>query len=118
MTAARVSPAWGRQQGDFDDGWMSLGPVGTYRANAFGLYDMHGSVWEWCLEQLGGYSGPAHPGDGRRVRGDGSGSRVARGGSFSLPAVYVRSSYRGRYAPSIRDNFLGLRAARTLRSRD
>jgi formylglycine-generating enzyme required for sulfatase activity len=112
QTVERVLPAWGRQEGDFDDGRVSLGPVGSYRGNAFGLHDVHGNVWEWCLDEYGGYLGTVRGGDGLRRRGDGSSNRVFRGGSFNLPARNARSSDRYRTAPSVRVNDLGLRPAR------
>jgi serine/threonine protein kinase/formylglycine-generating enzyme required for sulfatase activity len=114
----RFQPLWGRQEGDFDDGRVSLGRVGCYRANAFGLYDVHGNVWEWCLDEYGSYAGPVRAGDGLRLQGDGSSLRVNRGGSFYHPASIARSSYRYRYAVSFRIINLGLRPARASRLDD
>jgi len=69
-------------------------PVGKYPANAFGLYDMHGNVWEWCEDSWHeNYVGA--PTDGSaRVSGS-SGLRVLRGGSWFNPSG-VRSAYRFR----------------------
>jgi formylglycine-generating enzyme required for sulfatase activity len=111
--AERVQLAWGRQEGDFDDGRVTIGPVSSYRPNGFGLYDVHGNVWEWCLDEYGSYAGPVRAGDGLRLRGDGSSYRVNRGGSFGLPAVLARSASRHGYTPTLCGNALGLRPART-----
>jgi hypothetical protein len=54
--------------------------LGSFRPNAFGLYDMHGNVWEWVLNCYERYEGA--PVDGSAVADTRNGSRVARGGSF------------------------------------
>jgi formylglycine-generating enzyme required for sulfatase activity len=85
--------------------------VGSYNANAFGLYDMHGNVWEWCNDDwkadypAGAVTDPKGPGTGT--------SRVLRGGSFNSYEFYARSSGRSGYSPSIRYIDNGLRLART-----
>jgi len=64
--------------------------VGSYPPNAWGLYDMHGNVWEWCLDWYGTY-----PGAVTDPLGAGSGSqRIVRSGSFGHYAYYCRSSSR------------------------
>ena len=83
--------------------------VGSYRANAWGLYDMHGNVWEWCLD----WWGDKLPG-GSAVdpRGPSTGSvRVYRGGGWCDDGQYCRSADRYGSAPTSRCNYLGFRVA-------
>ena len=72
-------------------------PVGSFPANAFGVRDVHGNVWEW-VEDCWHNSYRGAPGDGGAwtVGGD-CGRRVLRGGSWYLGPQFLRSAYRGRY---------------------
>jgi formylglycine-generating enzyme required for sulfatase activity len=88
-------------------------PAGSFSANGFGLFDVHGNVWEWTEDCWNGsYSGA--PADGSAwTRGD-CGRRVLRGGSwFDVPRS-LRAALRFGYTPSVRDNVFGFRLARTL----
>jgi formylglycine-generating enzyme required for sulfatase activity len=72
-------------------------PVGTKRANAFGLHDMHGNVWEWCEDWYGDYpkipeTDPRGPAKGKY--------RILRGGSWKDGSGDARSAYRGGLSPS------------------
>ena len=84
--------------------------VGSYLPNAWGLYDMHGNVWERCLDWRGDLSsGMTEP------VGSSSGShRMLRGGSWSSDAGRCPSSYRSYDYPSNEYNDRGFRLARTL----
>lgn len=85
-------------------------PVGEKKANDWGLYDMHGNVWEWVGDWYGDYprgkvTDPSGP--------SGGSDRVARGGSWDDPAAPCRAADRISRTPGYRSYYLGLRLVRT-----
>lgn len=98
---------------DCDDGQKYTAPVGTYKPNAFGLYDMLGNVWEWTADcYKDDYQGA--PTDGSASTAGDCGRRVIRGGSWDNFPQNVRSAERYGITLSSRDSVLGFRVARTL----
>ncbi len=90
------------------DGYENAAPVGSYPANGYGLYDMAGNVYEWCLDWYSDYTvSPANdPG------GPSSGTeRIVRGSSFVLDENNnsIRCSFRGTVGPGLRYDNIGLR---------
>ena len=85
-------------------------PVGSFRPNAWGLYDIHGNVWEWCSDWIWDYPG----GSVSDPKGPSSGNlRVRRGGNWDLGARFCRSAYRDGKEPDGRSYYGGFRVAWT-----
>ena len=123
--AANIADAYGRLHGgeslrnweqDFDDGNTVHARVGSYRANPFGLHDVTGNVWEWCLD---GY-GETYYAESSRLDPVapqvGAFSRVFRGGGFFFTASFGRSAHRFSSTPEFQSHDLGLRPARGVQS--
>jgi formylglycine-generating enzyme required for sulfatase activity len=88
-------------------------PVMSFQPNAFGLYDMHGNVWEWTQDCWNdNYNGA--PSDGRAWTSGNCAGRVLRGGSWSFTPIRLRSAYRYRFDTDYRYFIYGLRLARDL----
>jgi formylglycine-generating enzyme required for sulfatase activity len=90
-------------------------PVGEREPNAWGLYDMHGNVLEWCWDWLGDYTNaeetdPIGPLTGTR--------RVYRGGSWRFDALQARSAFRFGNHPHLRQNFIGFRVAKNANEKE
>jgi sulfatase modifying factor 1 len=95
------------KQANYDENVDKTTPVDTYPANAWGFHDMHGNVWEWCLDWYGKYP------DGSAIDpvglSDGS-IRVIRGGCWnSFDGRFMRSAFRIRSTPDNRNFNLGFR---------
>ena len=105
-TAYSFGNSLSREQANFGGNFNSTTPVGTFPANAWGLFDMHGNVWEWCMDWKGEYpegavTDPKGPRDGS--------SRVLRGGSWDNPPRSCRSANRSDLNPDGSSYYLGFR---------
>ena len=105
-TAFHFGSAMTKEQANFGNVAGTV-RVGSYPANAWGLYDMHGNVQEWCLDWLGDYP--------RGVVTDPTGAstgeqRVVRGGSFEhVLAEHCRPAFRNGFDPAYGSNDIGIR---------
>ncbi|MCB9831390.1 MAG: SUMF1/EgtB/PvdO family nonheme iron enzyme [Planctomycetes bacterium] len=102
------------QVGHVDD-FILHAPIGSFRPNAFGLCDMSGNVWEWCLD---GVLDRYPPDPGPRGLGADTGPeglRAFRGGNFNYPAPVSRIALRGADYPDYRSGYIGIRPVRALR---
>jgi formylglycine-generating enzyme required for sulfatase activity len=91
---------------NWDDGFVFTSPVGSFKANAFGLYDMNGNAWQWCQDRYGDYG----KGAATDPTGPDTGSlRGLRGGSWGYLPGLCRSALRYGSGPGYRSDCGGFR---------
>ncbi len=94
------------------DNFVHTAPVGSFKANAFGLHDMMGNVFEWVTDCWNiSYQGA--PKDGSPWAGGDCNLRVLRGGSWFTSPDYLRATFRNRFDPGYRSSSFGFRVARS-----
>jgi sulfatase modifying factor 1 len=107
QTAFSCGTSLGIPQANFDSRLERTRPVGSYPENAWGLFDMHGNVAEWC----NGWYQPKLSGGADPLGATSGNLRVARGGSWGLEPAFCRSAARFSRASHIRGSDLGFRIA-------
>jgi formylglycine-generating enzyme required for sulfatase activity len=114
----RLSPAQANIGSPFPGGTATnesggASKVGSYAANAWGLHDMHGNVWEWCRDwyhrQLPGGTNPDLSAERGEMNRDGTYSKVRRSGAWIEPGWACRSAMRLRFEPERRSDHIGFR---------
>lgn len=106
---------WARYQSDFEDGSVVQWAVGTHLPNGFGLHDVHGNVWEWCLDAYAPYRE-----NGDRIEvdpvvpGSSDARYVYRGGSWRNMAESASSATRYFDPPDSSGSARGIRPARAV----
>ena len=109
--SARDWPRWQAFALAVHDGYEFTAPVGSFAPNAFGLYDMHGNVWEWVADWYGEHYYSRSP--LRDPKGPDHGRvKVRRGGSWHTWAFYARSSFRNWNTVTTRYTLVGIRLLR------
>ena len=97
----------------FDDGFVATAPVGRFRANGFGLHDMTGNAFEWCLDRYSpDFYAQSRARDPNPAHTGGVGFAVLRGGGWRSGPQSFRSADRSRGDPEASDPATGFRVAR------
>jgi sulfatase modifying factor 1 len=97
------------------DGWLNTTPVGSLKPNSFGVYDMIGNVAEWIEDCHAPSHDAVSEAGAPPVFEDTCAKRIAKGGSWGTLGSNLRTAERFPYAPTHRDDSIGIRVAKTLR---
>ena len=111
-TAVAKFPRWKNHVIKASDGHVFTSPVGSFRPNTFGLYDMHGNVLEWCADRWSANYYATSPTDDPTGPASGTG-RVVRGCPWNGRPEFARSSSRLEGEPGGADDYGGFRVAKT-----
>jgi formylglycine-generating enzyme required for sulfatase activity len=107
-STSRIQPEWAKFALKGNDGFEFTAPVGSFPPNAFGLYDMHGNVWQWTSDFYAKDYYANSPVDDPQGPATG-GRHVRRGGGWATWSFYCRSSFRNFNTPQSRYYNLGFR---------
>ncbi|HTZ19104.1 MAG TPA: formylglycine-generating enzyme family protein [Dissulfurispiraceae bacterium] len=109
ISAKKLRPRW--TAFFCDDGYAAASPVGSFKPNGFGLYDMLGNVWQWCEDVYDSRAYVRLPKNDPVYQGAGE-ARVVRGGGWSNGPMGIRSAHRVGLTPTIGHRALGFRLVR------